>query len=155
MISQILANRISVSYSNFSWTIKSIIGAKFNIKHLELLLSFQFINLIRAEFGKFFDHFIWKRLIWNELVTFFNHSSASWIQAQKLQVKRVTLLRCTKKVIYCLFVYSETCIKGTSNVFPLFTLNETYIKNLCGRGHLKSTWNGHFYCCQPVKDKHL
>ena len=71
MISQILANRISVSYSNFNWTIKAIIGAKFNIKHRELLLSFQFINLIRAEFGKFFDHFIWKRLIWNELVTFF------------------------------------------------------------------------------------
>ena len=26
---------------------------------------------------------------------------------------------------------------------------------LGGRGHLKSTWNGHFYCCQPVLNGHL
>ena len=44
------------------------------------------------------------------------------------------------------------------NLFPLFTLNETFIKwtpLLSGRGHLKSTWNGHFYCCQPVLNGHL
>ena len=48
--------------------------------------------------------------------------------------------------------YSETCIKRTPsikrtvaevpNLFPLFTLNETFIKRtplLRGRGHLKST----------------
>ena len=35
----------------------------------------------------------------------------------------------------------------------LFTLNETFIKRtplLSGRGRLKSTWNSHFYCYQPV-----
>ena len=26
---------------------------------------------------------------------------------------------------------------------------------LSGGGHLKSTWNGHFYCCQPVLNGHL
>ena len=26
---------------------------------------------------------------------------------------------------------------------------------LRGRGHLKSTWNSHFYCCQPVLNGHL
>ena len=26
---------------------------------------------------------------------------------------------------------------------------------LSGRGHLKSTWNGHFYCCQAVLNGHL
>ena len=26
---------------------------------------------------------------------------------------------------------------------------------LSGRGHLKSTWNSHFYCCQPVLNGHL
>ena len=26
---------------------------------------------------------------------------------------------------------------------------------LSGRGHLKSTWTGHFYCCQPVLNGHL
>ena len=39
------------------------------------------------------------------------------------------------------------------NLFPLFTLNETFIKRtplLRGRGQLKSTWNGHFYCWPPV-----
>ena len=46
------------------------------------------------------------------------------------------------------------------NLFPLFTLNETFIKRtplLSGRGHLKSTctWNGHFYCCQPVLNGHF
>ena len=43
-------------------------------------------------------------------------------------------------------------------LFPLFTLNETFIKRtplLSGRGHLKRTWNGHFYCCQPVLNGHL
>ena len=43
-------------------------------------------------------------------------------------------------------------------LFPLFTLNETFIKRtplLSGRGHLKSTWNGHFYRCQPVLKGHL
>ena len=40
----------------------------------------------------------------------------------------------------------------------IFTLNETFIKwtpLLSGRGHLKSTWNGHFYCCQPVLNRQL
>ena len=40
----------------------------------------------------------------------------------------------------------------------LFTLNETFIKRtplLSGRGHLKSTWNSHFYCYQPVLNGHL
>ena len=26
---------------------------------------------------------------------------------------------------------------------------------LSGRGHRKSTWNGHFYCCQPALNGHL
>ena len=26
---------------------------------------------------------------------------------------------------------------------------------LSGHGHLKSTWNGHFFCCQPVLNGHL
>ena len=46
----------------------------------------------------------------------------------------------------------------SQNLFPLFTLNETFIKRtplLSGRGHLKSTWNSHFYCCQPVLNGHL
>ena len=44
------------------------------------------------------------------------------------------------------------------DLFPLFTLNETFIKRTplsSGRGHLKSTWNGHFYCYQPVLNGHL
>ena len=44
------------------------------------------------------------------------------------------------------------------NLFPFFTLNETFIKRtplLSGRGHLKSTGNGHFYCCQPVLNGYL
>ena len=45
--------------------------------------------------------------------------------------------------------------------FSLFTLNETFIKRtplLSGRGHLKvlkSTWNSHFYCYQPVLNGHV
>ena len=43
------------------------------------------------------------------------------------------------------------------NLFPFFTLNETFIKRtplLSGRGHLKSTWNGHYYCCQNSTTQH-
>ena len=46
----------------------------------------------------------------------------------------------------------------SQNLFPLFALNETFIKwapLLRGRGHLKSTWNGHFYCYQRVLNGHL
>ena len=45
----------------------------------------------------------------------------------------------------------------STNLFPLFSLNETFITRtplLNGCGHLKSTWNGHFYCCQPVLNRH-
>ena len=64
--------------------------------------------------------------------------------------------------------YSETCIKRTPSIkrtvakvpkfISLVTLNETFIKRtplLSGHGHLKSTWNGHFYRCQPVLNGHL
>ena len=35
------------------------------------------------------------------------------------------------------------------NLFPLFTWNETFIKRTP-----KSTWNGHFYCCQNFTTQH-
>ena len=41
----------------------------------------------------------------------------------------------------------------SQDLFPLLALNESFIKRtplLSGRGHLKSTWNGHFYCYQPA-----
>ena len=60
-------------------------------------------------------------------------------------------------------VLSEHRIKRTVAEVPKFIsliyfLNETFIKRtpvLSGSGHLKSTWNGHFYCCQPVLNGHL
>ena len=53
--------------------------------------------------------------------------------------------------------HSPSSVKS-QNLFPLFALNETFIKwtpLLSGRGHLKSTWNGHFYCYQRVLNGHL
>ena len=55
-------------------------------------------------------------------------------------------------------VESLTCNFSSQNLFPLFTLNETFIKRtpiLSGRGHLKSSWHSHFYCYQPVLNGHL
>ena len=113
--SQIICNRISVSYSNFNWTIKAIIGAKFNIKHVNCFFSVYKPDScwIWQFFGRLYVEKPNLKWIGN---FFLKHSSASWIQAQKLQMKRVRLLRCTKKVIYCLFVYGETYIKGTLSI---------------------------------------
>ena len=55
---------------------------------------------------------------------------------------------------------AKTCSRKAIKklIFPLFTLNETFIKRtplLSRRGHLKSTLNSHFYCYQPVLNEHL
>ena len=60
-------------------------------------------------------------------------------------------------------VLSGHCIKRTPSIkrtvaevakfISLIFFNKTFIKRTPlsrGRGHLKSTGNGHFYCCQPV-----
>ena len=78
------------------------------------------------------------------------------------------VLRHQRNLWHSGLLYSETCIKKTPSIkrtvaevpksISLTYFNKTFIKRtplLRGRRHLKSTWNGHFYCCQPVLNGHL
>ena len=130
-----------------------IISGEFNFLPTDLLLLNVFWNQTSID--------VFKRSHANDES---KHSSRSTVQIENevfgcLTIVKYLFFLTIRFPVYC-FNYSETCILLTPyqvdtlywglspkspNLFPLFTLNETFIKRTRTP---KSTWNGHFYCCQ-------
>ena len=114
MGASLLALAKSIYYSNFNWMIEAIIGANFNIKRGNCFFSVYtdytpdlMLNLVNL-----FRRFYIEKATLNGWELPF---SSSGIQAQKLYVKRVALMRCRTKV-NCLFVYFFLCLSFASRI---------------------------------------